>query len=324
MNLILRENLSHKKIITILAVVSIILGALCCVLGDIILPFLVGVLAALYLFDDSEKRTASFGVSIVVVLLNFSAVYFLYLTSFFGPASIILARMLSRGFKNQKSKADTAYLMTIVVAGFTVISAIFLAMLLMDIYTFDAAVAFYTELVNVIKPTLYNETIALLSQIGTQLSEEYVVAAINHQFNMIIAYVLIYSFLVVGISAKLFGAIVSRCMEDKESIRKWRFVTSNVYAYFYVILALAAVFVGTTDVLSVSVLNLYCLFMHVFAYVGFNYAVALFGRKMKKVASFIIVSIALLISGTIGLQILAFLGVMFTIRRSRLNTTDDL
>ena len=303
---------------TILTVASILIGVGCCIVGEILLPFLVGVLAALYLFDKDERKY-SFITSCTLLVLNLAGVALGFVISFFGLAAIILARMLNSAYKKNNNKADTAYVMTVIFGAFTVLGAVFFAMVYMNSYTMDAAVTFYSDLVSQVRKIFVETTMDIYAQTGMQIGEDIVVSAFDQQVNMIISYVLIGAFAMTGISMKLFSAIVSRCVDDNSSIRSWRFIANGACAYLYVILALGAIFVLPTDVLGISVLNLYNFFMCVFAYVGFNYALALFRRRMKKVASFILLVVILLVASSIAIQILAFLGVFFTIRKSREN-----
>lgn len=318
MDITLKSTLSNKKTFMILSAVCVLLGALSCVLGELLLPALVGVLAALYLFDRNNKNSYSFWVSVILLVLNAAAFLTGISISFFGIAAVILAKMICSAFVKNQSKADTAYLMTLISAIFTVVSCILLAMALQNVYTLDAAMAFYKDFADYLKEIFLMTTMQIYSEAGVQVTEEMLVLVFDQQVSLIISYLVIGSFVIVGLSMKLFGLIVSKCAEDNTPILKWRFITTNVYAYFYVILAFASVFVNPIgNVLGVSVMNLYNIFMVVFAYVGFNYALALLRRRMKRVSSFILLSIITLVFMALAIELLSFLGAIFTIRKSR-------
>lgn len=318
MDITFNNKFSQKNTLIKLSVICVILGVLSCVAGELLLPFIVGVLAAIYLFDNKEKKTFGLWVTVILIVLNAVAVFFGFTISFFGICAPILARMICSAFTRNQSKADTAYLMTLISAGFSVFSLVFLAMAYQQVYTIDAVLSFYGDLADYLREVFVATTLQIYSEAGIQeINRELVVSVFNQQISLLISYVIIGAFAIVGISMKMFGFIASRYAEDNTPVLKWRFVTTNVYAYFYVILAFVSVFVNPANVLGASVLNLYNIFMVVFAYVGFNYALAMFRRRMKKVTSFILLSIITVVFITFAIQLLAFLGVIFTIRESR-------
>ncbi len=318
MSIKLKENLSHKKTLWLLAVLCALLGALSCAFGELLLPFLTGVLAALYLFDKNGKGVFSLCVSVLLIILNAAAVFFGLSVSMFGLSAPLLAVLICFAFNKGQSKADTAYVMTLICAGFSVLTCILLGMVMQNVYTLDAAVAFYTDLLDYVKSVFVSTAMQIYSETGLEITEELIASSFDQQISMIISYLVIFSFATIGIAMKIFSFTASRCADDSSGIKEWRFLTTNVYAYFYVILALVSVFVYSTDSLfGISVLNLYNIFMVVFAYVGFNYALSLLRRRMKKWSSFIFLAVLTVMFSSLAIQFLAFLGVIFTIRKSR-------
>ena len=157
----------------------------------------------------------------------------------------------------------------------------------------------------------------LYASSGMDVAGETVVALFNAQINMIISYLLIGGFIITGLSMKLFGSIVGKCSEDNTKIQNWRFSATRIYAYFYVALILASLFTTSTDsIFAISVLNLYNIFLVVFAYIGYKVMLEIIGRKMRPVYATIILIVVIILFSSIAAQILAALGVLFILRRN--------
>jgi hypothetical protein len=67
------------------------------------------------------------------------------------------------------------------------------------------------------------------------------------------------------------------------------------------------------SVVSVAVANLYNIFMVVFAYLGFNFAVQLLSTRRSKAFAYFIIVLALLMFSSFAIEILSLMGVFFTI-----------
>jgi hypothetical protein len=155
--------------------------------------------------------------------------------------------------------------MTIVSAAFAVLGYLLLAMIQQNTYTLDAAIAYYIEIIDSLRPIFVNTLYEIYTSSGMPVQEELIVAVFDRQVGMIISYLLIGGFVVSGIGLKIFGAIVSRCSEDNTRIKNWRFTANKSYAYFYIILMLLSLFIGATDgIFAISVLNLYNIFSVIF------------------------------------------------------------
>lgn len=311
----IKNSLSANKTLLLTSLLVMLSGAFACVLGELMIPVLVGLLGAIYLFDT--KRIFSIVVSLIVVALNVASILFNISVSLFAPSSIILALILFSAYATSQSKSDTAYIMTVVCTAFSVVSYLLIAMLEQGSYTIDAAIEYYTLLTDEFRTIFVRAMVELYASSGMAVTTESVEALFNTQLNLIISYLLIGGFVITGFGMKLFGALVSKYSEDNTIIKNWRFTATRFYAYFYVALVLASLFSTTADNLfAVSVLNLYNIFLVVFAYIGFKVAIDILGRRMKPVFSVIILIIIIIIFASIAAQILAALGVLYILRRN--------
>lgn len=311
----LKNSLSTNKTLLLISLLVILSGTFACVLGEIMIPVIVGLLAALYLFD--KKHTFSIVVSLVVIVLNVAAMILTLTVSIFAPASIILSTILCSAYKGSQSKADTAYIMMVISTAFSLVSYLLFAMIEQGSFTINAAIEYYTILVHELRDIFVRAFMDLYASSGMDVAGETVVALFNAQINMIISYLLIGGFIITGLSMKLFGSIVGKCSEDNTKIQNWRFSATRIYAYFYVALILASLFTTSTDsIFAISVLNLYNIFLVVFAYIGYKVMLKIIGRKMRPVYATIILIVVIILFSSIAAQILAALGVLFILRRN--------
>ena len=336
----LKSSLSTKKTILLLTIASILLGGFSFIVGglsDFILPGLIAVLAALYVFDQNGR--ISMIASIILVVLNIGGFVIGINYTAFGIFAVIGAMLISGAYTRGQSKSDAAFSITIISVILTVCTMLLSAMIELNDFSIDAAVNFYVDYYKSIRQ-YYSETAMesysllkeLLPELYSMLEQEFTLAdfadAFDYNFKSnIIAMVVVSAFALVGFSMKIFGFIVGKCSEDKTYIRQWRFAMSTPYALFYVLLGIACVFTGLSEnIFAFSVSNLYTIFLTVFAYAGFKALVELLGKKMHIALSFLIVSAASLMLAAASLpmmlvsfvpQILATVGVLFTIRYNR-------
>ena len=319
----LKPSLPYNPTIILLLIISVLSAALTCVVGDILMPVLVSVLASVYLFDKSSKRIYSLIATLIICVINI-VVYVLGVSiSFFGVCAAILAAVLVYAFVRGDSKADSTLLMTVIYMVFIVCSLAIFVMIDSGEFSLNAVKDYYFELNDSLR-TVYIEAISEVYVVsGFELSEEVVAGLVDTLLRLVIFYLFVMAFAVVGLSAKLFSLIVYRISNDNSHIAKWRFAPTNLFAYFYVILMLATMFSQSADsVFGVSVMNLYSIFLVIFAYVGFNSAIALLTRRIKPVLAFLVLCGAILLFSSFALQMLAVMGVLFTIRNNRMITND--
>ena len=326
----LRTSLSEKKTLIALSVICVIVAAACGLLsglGEFLLPAVIATLAALFVFD--KKRTVTMITSGIIISLNIAmliASYFLgFGFTFFGLAAVISALIIASAYSRGDNKSDSAFLATIIYALLGAASMIIFAMIQNKSFAIDAAIGFWTDFFE----SLYQGTIdATNSMIGifSEYYDESEIAYIREMINLwtdiyfcsMISYFVIGGFAVIGISMKIFGFIIKKCSDDTTKITAWRFGTSNVFAYFYLAVSIAAIFVSSVDnIFGITVVNLYAIFMVIYAYVGFKSSVALLSKKLHPALSYLIVIVASLVLITVSPQILATIGVIFTFNENR-------
>ena len=314
----MKKILSNQKTLLILSVLAVLSGILCAVFNDMVLFLPIALLAAVFYFDKSNNRIFCIVSSAIMVIINGVGIALGVTYYLFAPASIILAFAIYFAYTNKQSKSDTSFLMAVICGIFTFASYIFLAMIYQNDYSLDGAISFYTNLISYFRDYFVNFMLEAYTTSGIEVTAELLTELFDSQINMIVSYIIIAGFLTVGLSFKLFGYILGKWSENKAEIKAWKFKTSNAFAYCYLILVFASIFLmSSTDILSVVIYNLYNIFLVVYAYVGFNVVKDMLTKKLSPLfASFIIIG-ALIVFSSLVVQILAVSGVFYTIRTKK-------
>ena len=321
MDIKLKSSLTNKKTLLILSLSSILLGLISVIVGDILVPLLVAVLAIMFLVDD-DRRIYVIVTSSVLVIFNIAAVVLKIGFTLFAFESIALAVLLAICFAKKNDKAESSLIMTAVCVAFTLINFVMLPMIELNTLDFGMVADYYLEMVDTLRITFVETAVEAYGQIlasgGIEISESAVTEVYNHQITMAISYIVIICFAVVGIAMNLFTMLYTKIFEDTSPVIYWRFITTSVFAYFYIALMFISVFTSTSGgVLGITVGNLYNIFLIVYAYVGFNQAVAMLLVKVRPAVATIIVAAVTVVAMSFALQLLAVLGVLYTIRKNR-------
>lgn len=329
MEIKLKTSFSEKKtlLLILLSFICVFLGLLSCVLGELVLPVLVGALALLFLLDKVMVKPYGIVVSIILLTINAVGVIFQLIASFFAPCAIILASILVAAFRKRSDKANTSYIMTLICAGFTVLSCILLGMIAQGEYTLEAAETFYTEFFEELREviiTAFDQVTEIYNQAGIELVDNAGEVVFDVMMKMMISTLLIGAFALVGLSMKFFKLGLFICLDDKNPLEEWRFNVSSILAYGYLFSAIISIFTSNADNLfAVTVMNLESILFVVFAYVGFNAVVSLLMKKMKRVFATLIVIGAIITFSTFAVQLLAVFGAMYTLRINRMKKAQE-
>lgn len=310
----IKSSFSTKKTLLILSFLCLLFGVACAFWGDVLLSPLVAILASVYLFDTTGRRIYSTVVSALLLIINVAAFLLDIYAGFFGLAAIALALILCIAYVKGSSKADSAYLMTIVTTVFSVFGLLLLAMVIQEEFTFDAAVKFYTDLSAEFRLIFVEKLYELYTASGIEVTQDLLGSIYDSQLKMIVSYMIIGGFVTTGLAMKIFGGIVKKYSAVEEDIVKWRFMPTKLYAYGYIAAGLLSIFLTEADVISVSAYNLYYIFLAIFAYVGFNFVLAILARRMRPVMALLLLIGVSLVFSSFALQLMAVLGVMFVLR----------
>lgn len=319
----LKESLSNKKTLLVLSLLSVLCALLCVILSDILLPLLIAVLAVVLCFDQGNKKIYSYSCIIAVLAISIAGGYFVgQFLMFWGVQAIILAWLISSCCSKGKNKMECAFICTLIYAAFIVVSFIVLAMIETDNFTLEAASKYYTDMIAQLRPLFVDNLYTVFSQayrdIELSITPEMLSYVFDSLVGNIVSFIIISGFVCCGIAFKIFSFITMKYTDDKDYMLKWRFTTPNLYAYFYLILVIVSLFTASsTDVLAICVSNLYNIFMVVYAYLGFNYALGFLSRKRKSVFAFLLLMFITVMFFNFAVEILAMIGAFGTIRKNK-------
>lgn len=317
----LKKNLTYNRIMLILSVSCITSGLLSFFLGELVIPISSALLASIILFEDKSKRCFSYTSALSLLCINVFAIFLQYqIISVWSIITILSAIIISRAYLQSSKKAECAFLLTVLTTIILLVPLILSPMFASGEFTLSAAVSFYENLLS----DMREEFIVYVDQIVNELSADgtlgtfdakYFINYYDYQMSMIISYVIIAAFVLVGVTFKCFGIIVKRCAQNDSHIIGWRFYTDNIFAYAYFILAIASLFITTPDsVFAVTILNLYNVFMFIYFYVGYKVAREFFSRGKRSVFSRLLLILGIVMFSNYAIELLAVIGAFSTIK----------
>jgi hypothetical protein len=288
--------------------------------GDFVIPVISAILAALFTFENSHKRFLSYFVSLVLVVLNIAALVFVDgYCSFFGFFAVLFAAIIYISFTHGVSKADCVFALTAAGSILVALTFVYFAMTFTNNYTLSAVadfVALFREAFVRFMDESVNSVIAAMPESKEQLSALISNAGtVFDSFKMTSpSFAVMVGFVLCGVALKIYSFLVFKMSDLGHSVFDWKFKTSKIFAYFYVVLSLVSIFtLSASSIFSVAVTNLYNIFTVVYAYFGFNLAVNLLSARRSKGFAFILLIIAILALSSFAIEILSLMGVFYCI-----------
>lgn len=298
------------------SILALIFGAVSAILGELFVALAIAPLAALFVFERKEKRILSYIVSILLVAVNFLIAGPL---SVIGVEIVIVALIIAVAYARGMSKAECVLALTVVVSIMITLSLVFAAINETKVYTIESVISFYQNGFEAMKQEFVTQISEVTSSMGdgTEMliyTAEDAAALFDRFANMLISVLVIISFALTGVILKVFSALMLRVSDEPDHIVSWRFVTSNIFAYFYLALFALYMFVAAdTSVLAISIVNLYNVFMYVYAYFGFGYALGLISRGRSRGFGTVMLLLGCVMFSAVAFQILSLLGVFHTV-----------
>lgn len=326
MNYDFKDTLDRKKTTIILAVIALVAGVGCVVFGELMLPIFSSVYAMLILVDSTNRRLASILIGAVATIAPFVLLAF-GIWSLTPPFAVLIGFLIAWLFSRGTSKGELAVYTTVLIL-VLIIGTLYLSVAAaIGDFNPSAVIEYvYTEYVSV-----RDETVALMLESFEEVSpglievldETMLAEAFDAVFSLTFAILAITAFALAGFTFKIFSSLAYRFARAPEKIVYWRFSTSNIVAYFYAAVAVVSFFVGTEGVFAVTVNNLFYIFLAVFAYIGFNFALALMSRKLGVPVSVILIIAAISFLGILAFELLSVFGVIFTHINSKVNNVNN-
>ena len=309
------DTIDRKRITLMAALAVALCGVLCVFFGEIVLPLFAAFYAVLILADTSSKKIVSVAFGAVSLAVTVSLFMFDFGTlslPFACLGGVLIALLFAKG----TSKGEIAFYLT---AAFSLMlgGSIYLTFATAaGDYSLSTVVEFangwYVELRSEFVGQIMESLSSTSSEIFAQLDEVALSDSFDSVFDLALSVIVIFAFLLTGITLKIFSAFAYRVAKEPQSVVFWRFSTSNFVAYFYCALFVLGFFSGGEGVYAITVSNLFYIFLAVYAYIGFNFALSLISGRFGFALSVIILVAAVMFIGVIALEILSLLGVVFT------------
>lgn len=316
MNTKIDKNGTEKKIVVYLFLASLLFGLASSILGHIIAAIASGFLAALWYFEQREKRVLSYISPIVIFIADVIINGF---GSFVSAFSIVLALMIFFSYKFKLPKCESAFAMTLVSSLFIVIWLVALGAQNEDGLS---VIDYYLKMADEYKQYFietFNDIYSTSGIVGTDyLTDEQLASIFDSAMDMVVSMLIIYGFMLSGIACKIFSFAVSRNKKNDLEIKKWRFFTPSSYAYFYVLIMFISIFLGSAEGnFAITVLNLKNVFMIVYAYMGFSFLHKILSTRMKSIVAFILILSITLLFSSFFVSALSLFGVFYTFTINR-------
>ena len=315
----LKENRSYTKTLLVFGILYFVFSAGSVLLSDILLPVSASIISLFFLFDKSKVKWQSLVLGVFVLVL----ISLLSLASgVIALTSILCGLILFFGYCKGLNKAELSLYLTVLYALCTSVGLFFIGAKEVGSFVFADVLKYYNDLFDGFVTTFLEQmkqSLATASQYGQELAFEeteyleMIEQALRSILKMFLALIVVVAFFYAGLQIKLFTFLANKYEQEPRSRQTWHFALSNLFAYFYVLLAILTPFFGSGDtVFGMAISNLNYIFLFVFAYVGFNYALFFTSRMRKKALARIILFAILITSSMLALQLLSFLGVFIT------------
>ncbi len=321
MNFEFNDITKKRQAVCISAILAVLCGVLCSLFGEVFLAPTAALLAALFLFENGNKRIFSFIMPALIIIIN---VFIGGLYSVLGIAPLVLAIIIYFMYAKGRDKGECVVALTATASLLILISLYFAAVNMTESFDFEAVTGFYLEMYEGLK-TDFIRQMSELSSINPSLqepifSDEELTLLFDSMARQLISMLVIISFVISGIALKLFCALIYRFEKEPHVVVGWRFRVTNVFAYFYAVLLFLNLFIGAGyGVTELIIINLYNIFMVVFAYFGFTVASAFLARGRGRGFATAILVFGIVLLSALALQILSVIGLIFTVMDNKRN-----
>lgn len=322
----LKTETTYTKTMIFFSVLTFLFGLATCFVGNIFLPFSTAFCACLFLFENPEKRILSYIVPLVVMVINVSINR---LESIIGFEFIILGLLMALLYAKKVSKSESAAYLTFIISFFVIFSLYINGIFACKSFEISRVIAYYDELLNAFRfnlVELLSSTKITDSSGSTEyfMSSEVAEIVFNAGLNLLPSFMIGYSFLLAGISIKLFAFLARNRCKYGILKRYANFVPSSITAYFYILASIVGFLVAGENVFEIAMMNIANILMLPFAYVGIKYLKTMALITGRKTFFCIIIIAGLIMAPAAASRLISYLGVYFAITHNKVSTGKNL
>lgn len=320
----LKSTVPVRKFMILTIVAALIGGALAILLSMIFLPVAAAALALLYLYEPGGRRIAFYTVGGALVVGSIP----LGLRSVFVAVALcIVAFLIAASYAGRWIKYVTVFYTTFLL-GITAGAVLYFAgAAVAGEYSLGAVMeAYHTQFRGAVEETLSTYLARLQSMVNgssaqiptlseaLEVFETYYTVAVQ----LLISVLLVFGFLLSGIAFKCFAAVGRRLDADPSFFDAWHFAIPSLYAWVYVILFAASIFMPVAGNSFFAILsNLRLVFLTVFAYIGAKCLLLSLRASRVRALPIILGVLLLLFVPYVAIQLLSLQGAFVIIVGSR-------
>lgn len=317
MKFLLKKDFTYRQVLVKYTLLTLLSALGCSLLGYVFMPFAAAFYAAILTFENTGKRILSYVLPIIIFLINFSlrGIY-----SLEAIAYLIVGLSLYFCIKRNKTKGETAFWLGFSIFICLVVSFLLLVLELSVYAGYESPISYFSYTYESIRTYFLDTVTSLVHEDGNGIQIfVYNLYEAEMFFRELVIYVIsvafLLSFVLSGITLKIFCHTVEKNAEENAEMSLWFFKTSNIVAYFFIALSIIALMADSDgSAFSYVIFALNTLFTAVFAYIGIKsiYYFIISRGKSRAFAIVLIVIIFALLS-SFSFQLLSYLGVIVNI-----------
>ena len=197
------------------------------------------------------------------------------------------------------------------------------AFLITDSFNIETVVDFYINEIEAIKEEFVKIMLEFSNGIKENseplFEESQLIELFDATTDLLISYFVIIGFSLAGVAFKIFDFVNKKMISADYGTRHWSFSTSQTFVLFYYAIALVSMFVSNTSgVFSMTVMNLFAVFMFVYAYIGYKFVSNMLTGMLGKAAlsKFIVICVVFFFSA-FSIQMLSYIGALMELMSFR-------
>ena len=306
----LKDEQSYTATMLIISALALVFGIAFVFVGELFLPLASAFLALLFVLERPKSRYLSYLAAALPIIIAFLS------KGIFGIISlevVFLALVIALTYRFNGTKAECAAYSTLLVASFAALSLYFGGAKAIGSFDINAVFDYYSNVLTAFKLRILDVINQYVISRGADASEIFTLTdatELAEQLKMqIVSLLAIVSFILVGITLKLFNYAMLRVSKRGILKRFAHFLPSNIVSYVYVISVILSIFSSSQTIADAVILNIANILSVVFAYLGFQYATTIASASGRRRLAVSLIIIGFLMIPAVALRLLSFVGV---------------
>ncbi len=322
MHPVLKDRYSRPTVLALCSVATLLFGALTVFFGEFFLVLTVPFLSAVFLYENKEKRILSYLLPFALILLD------VLINRNFAVSSAtatLLSVLLVGCLFLRINKGQTAFALVCVLCVSFLLVLLLVAFQNENTKSVADVFPYYQNILADLKERTTDELLDAYDAVRDNFPKSYATLFteenIGKMFDSLVALlpsVLVLSmFFAAGILLKVFCLLICLLSKEEKILRTWRFSTSNLFVIVFFLTSLLSLFFSTDTVFGTSVLNIYYIFVGVYAYLGLKFFCMVVRRSKRKAFPILLFVATVLVLNVVAVVPLSYFGAFFTMLSNR-------